>query len=85
MDITISVHEYVVSQGIRLSWEPGSRMETHSLAGEVIIKANRAGLILLANHLLTLAQENDPAGDHLHFDDSNALEQGSCSLIVALR
>ncbi len=82
MDITISVHEYVASQGIRLSWQPGSRIEMHSLAGEVVIKANRAGLISLANHLLTLAQENVPAGNHLHFDDSNALEQGSCSLIV---
>jgi hypothetical protein len=81
MEITMSVAEYVEAQGLRLSWQPGSRIEARCLAGEVIIKGNRAGLVSLANHLLTLAQENVPAGNHLHFDDSNALEQGSCSLI----
>ena len=82
MDITISVKEYEAAQGLRLTWQPGSRIEVRSLAGDVVLKANRAGLVSLANHLLTLAQEDVPAGNHVHFDDSNALEAGSCSLIL---
>jgi len=36
----------------------------------------------LANHLLNLSQENIPSGYHLHFDEYNSLENGSCDLII---
>lgn len=65
------------------SWEPGfeirARIEDD---GSVLISANRAGLVSLANHLMTLAQEEP--GAHIHLDEHNSLEEGSTELIVEL-
>lgn len=44
------------------------------------ISANREGMISLANIMLDLA-EGLP-GAHLHLDESNSLEDGSCELII---
>jgi hypothetical protein len=48
----------------------------------VLIKANKGGLISLARHLLTLAQDEYPIGSHIHYDETSILEDGSHSLIV---
>jgi hypothetical protein len=82
MEVHVMVKEYVASEGLALSWQPGSRIEIKTIDGEIIIRANGAGLTSLASHLLTLAQSNVPPGEHLHLDDSNALEEGSCPLII---
>jgi len=47
-----------------------------------IIIANKEGLLSLANHLVNLAQDAIPKGSHIHFDDSNSLEDGSVELII---
>jgi len=44
----------------------------------VVISANKAGLLSLARHLETLANE----GGHFHLDQYNSLEEGSLELIV---
>lgn len=49
---------------------------------EVVISANREGLISLANHLLNLAQTDVPCGTHIHLDENNSLEDGSQSIII---
>ena len=48
----------------------------------VVIKANKGGLISLARHLLTLAQDEYPVGTHIHYDETSILDDGSRSLIV---
>lgn len=48
----------------------------------VVIKANKGGLISLARHLLTLAQEEYPVGSHIHYDEASILDDGSRPLIV---
>ena len=48
--------------------------------GEVVISANREGLLSLAEQLTALA-EGVP-GDHIHYDDDNSLEEGSAELII---
>jgi hypothetical protein len=55
-----------------------------------VVEADRRSAFLgqlesLGNHFFTLAQSTVPAGEHLHLDDSNALEDGSCALIVERR
>ena len=50
--------------------------------GDVTIKANRDGLITLARHLLTLAQEEYDVGTHIHYETDTLLDDGSWSLIV---
>ena len=47
--------------------------------GEVI-SANREGLLSLAGQLKALA-EGMP-GEHIHYDESNALETGSSEMII---
>jgi hypothetical protein len=82
MEVTLTIHEYSEAQGLMLSWRAHHSVVVQVESDEVIIRANSAGLISLANHLLTLAQEKVPSREHLHLDDSNSLEAGSASLII---
>lgn len=84
MKITIEIKDYDPPQhGIQLIWEPGSRIQCqYDSNRSLVIKANELGLISLARHLLTLAQKGVPSGRHLHLDESNALEDGSCEIIL---
>lgn len=84
MDFIVSVPEYNPDSGITLHWEPGARIGAAESHRAVAIRADRAGLVSLARHLLTLAQEGVPRGFHLHLDDSNGLEAGSVELIFEI-
>ena len=67
---------------MELSWEPGFEIGVSDAHGEVVISANRAGLVSLANHLMALADE--APGAHFHLDEHNSLEEGSVELVVEL-
>lgn len=82
MKIEIDVPEYTPEQGIRTDWEYGFTIDVRQTHGAVHIKANQAGLVSLARHLLVLAQAGVPTGHHIHLDESNALEDGSHQLII---
>ena len=79
----INLPEYE-KEGLRLEWEENSILSVIFDKDEntLAIGGNREGLISLARHLLTLAQENVPIGYHIHLDDQNSLEAGSCELII---
>ena len=57
-------------------------MHCTSFDNEILISANKAGLVSLANHLLALAQDDVKIGTHIHFDDLNSLEENSVGLII---
>lgn len=80
--IKIEVPKYNPEKGIEYNWENGFDIETNIDAGIIKITANKEGLISLANHLLNLSQDDIPLGYHLHFDEHNALEEGSIELII---
>lgn len=61
-------------------WANGFEISATMDDGATIIAANREGLISLAGILLALAEE-DP-GSHIHLDEGNSLEDGSCELII---
>jgi hypothetical protein len=82
MEVKIEVPEYSLDAGITYKWEHGFEIETKIENGALMIIANKAGLISLANHLLNLAQSEIPVGHHLHFDDSNSLEENSLELVI---
>ena len=63
-----------------LHWENGFVIDVRTESGAAVIRANREGLLSLANHLRTLAEA--PAGSHIHLDQGNALEDGSTELIL---
>ena len=81
MKYVIEVPEY--NNGIQYHWIGDSRISVTSFDGSVIIKANRDGLMSLANHLVNLAQEKMPKHSHMHFDELNGgVETGSMELII---
>lgn len=82
MKVVIDVPEYSSEKGLLYKWDEGYVIESKLAYGACVIRANRAGLVSLARHLLELAQDDVPAGYHHHFDDIGVLEPGSVPLIV---
>lgn len=82
MKVEIELEDYKKENGLQLKWENGFCIEVKADGGEVLVSANRAGLISLANHLLTLAQEGVPEGSHIHLDEYNSLEENSAELVI---
>jgi hypothetical protein len=81
----INIGSYDPAFGLRLSWTPGFTIEVGLHLGEVLIRANSAGLTSLAQHLLTLAGDSVPSGTHVHLDVHGGLEDGSADLILERR
>ena len=63
-----------------LHWEEGFTISVGTDSNTVVIRANREGLLSLANHMAALAEETP--GSHIHLDEYNALEEGSVELII---
>nr|WP_314069353.1 hypothetical protein [uncultured Campylobacter sp.] len=78
----IKTLDYCAEKGLRLQWEKGFAISVNTLENEVTIRANKSGLISLARHLLTLAQDSVPKHSHIHLDEYNSLEEGSAELIL---
>ncbi len=78
----IDIPEYNVNTGLRLCWSYGYSILVSTNDNEVVISANREGLLSLANHLLNLAQKDVPCGTHIHLDENNSLEDGSNPIII---
>jgi hypothetical protein len=81
MEYVIDVPEYVRGDPLRLAWDDGFEIEMIVGATDVAIKANPAGLISLARHLLTLAQDSVRDGTHVHL---TADEEMSASVDLIL-
>ena len=65
---------------MKIYWVNGSEIRVNRDQNEVVISANREGLLSLAGQLTALA-EGVP-GDHIHYDENNSLEKGSAELII---
>jgi hypothetical protein len=81
MEKTVKIGRYDDS-GLHLEWYHGFEISVTESQGEVVIRANEAGLISLAQHLLTLAEHAVPAGSHIHMDASRELEDESLDLVL---
>ncbi|WP_411973244.1 hypothetical protein ACLCDV_06880 [Sphingobacterium sp. Lzh-3] len=82
MNIEINLPDYADALGLQSSWEEGFEIATKIIADEIVITANRQGLISLAKQLLILAQDDVPIGAHVHLDEINSLEMESVPLIL---
>ena len=82
MEIKITIPEYSAAGGIQYNWITGFEITALSGDRSVSIKANKQGLLSLANHLLNLAQDAVPVGTHIHFDEHNSLETGSLDILI---
>ena len=65
---------------MRIEWVDGYSISVIGDHKAVTISANREGMLSLARQLAALAEA--APGDHIHYDDSNSLEEGSAELIV---
>lgn len=81
-EIQIFIPEYSSDIGLRFEWEDNPIISTSFQNNEIIITANKDGLISLARHLLTLAQDQVPEGHHMHLDEYAGLENESIALTV---
>jgi hypothetical protein len=66
MQVSVEVPEYDGVRGLSFDWDDGFSIEVEVSGSEVVLSANRAGLVSLARHLLVLAQDGVPSGHHLH-------------------
>ena len=65
---------------MEMIWEDGFTIKVRGEGKEVVISANREGLLSLANQLKALA--NERVGSHIHYDEYNSLEEGSSELLI---
>ena len=65
---------------MNIEWVEGFEIRVHSDSNSAVLSANREGLISLAQQLLALAEE--APGSHVHYDEYNALEDGSVEMII---
>ena len=68
---------------MELNWVDEYEISVRIENGAAVISANREGLLSLANHLKTLADED--SGSHIHLDVFNSLEEDSAELILENR
>ena len=62
-------------------WEGDATVRVEAMGPEVVLSADRAGLISLAKQMLYLADESLPAGSHVHYDDL-LLDEGSNRVLI---
>ena len=65
---------------MKTEWVDGFKISVSTYNKELIISANKEGLLSLSCQLQALA-EGVP-GDHIHYDVYNSLEEGSLELII---
>ena len=65
---------------MRVRWEDGFEIRTAIDGDEVVLSANREGMLSLANIFRDLAEESP--GAHIHLGECNSLEDGSCELVI---
>ncbi|WP_207431279.1 Imm32 family immunity protein [Sabulibacter ruber] len=82
MEIKLEVPEYDPNEGFKYKWVKGFEIEIKVEKDTIFFKANKEGLISMANHFMNIAQDTIPAGYHIHLDDYNSLEEGSSPIII---
>ena len=67
MKLTLELPDYD-GKWLDVIWEDEAELEVKSTPDEVVLQANREGLISLAEQLLYLAHHELPRGSHIHLD-----------------
>ena len=64
-----------------IKWEDNSEISVRvEKDGAVVLSGNKAGLLTLSQLMVDLAECE--AGEHVHLDEFNSLEEGSVELVV---
>ena len=82
MKILLNLPDYD-EDGIDVIWEDNSRYTIGIYDNDVILTANKSGLISLAKQMLYMAHNNLPTGSHVHYDGFFAQKgEGEYELII---
>ncbi len=65
---------------MKIEWVDGFEIKAVAENGEIVISANKEGLLSLAKQLAALA--DGAPGDHIHYDKYNSLEEDSEELTI---
>ena len=65
---------------MKMEWKDGARIRAKTVYNQIVISANKEGLLSLQQQLAALAEETP--GSHIHYDEYNSLEEGSSELII---
>ena len=65
---------------MKVEWVDGFEIKAVAENGEIVIYANREGMLSLAKHFSALA--DGVPGDHIHYDEQNSLEEGSAEMVI---
>ena len=65
---------------MNIKWKDGYRIRVKAVRNQIVISANKEGLLSLQQQLAALAEEKP--GSHIHYDENNSLEEGSAELII---
>ena len=65
---------------MKVEWVDGFEIKAVDKNGEIVIYANREGMLSLAKHFSALAA--GVPGDHIHYDEQNSLEEGSAEIVI---
>ena len=63
-----------------VEWVDGFEIKAVIENDQIVISANKEGLLSLAKHLTVLA--DGVPGNHVHYDEYNSLEEGSSEMII---
>jgi len=65
---------------MEVKWVENFKIKVTAGNNEVVLSANREGLLSLAQQLTALA--DGAPGDHIHYEEDNSLEEGSAEMII---
>ncbi len=65
---------------MKVEWVEGFKIKTSVENNEIVISANKEGMLSLARQLMELVDAD--LGDHIHYDEHNSLEEGSTEMII---
>ena len=68
MNVEINIPDFD-GNGIDVIWEKGACVELGYEDNQILIRANRDGLISLAKQMIYLAVNEVASGSHVHYDD----------------
>ena len=65
---------------MEIKWDEGAEISARVENGAMVVSGNKAGLLTLSHLIADLAECE--AGEHVHLDEGNGLEDGSGELVV---
>ena len=80
MNVKVEIPDYD-GNGLDVIWEPGSKFIVDVFQNEIMISANREGLLSFAKQLLYMAYNSLPDYSHIHYDTCFEGADSSYSLV----